>query len=419
MTEANQDHLKEMIETMFSISEPCEEGVQRQSYSAAYRKGVDYIKEEMEKVGLITSEDGVGNVFGRLEGEEEELPVLMSGSHLDTVRCAGGFDGIAGVVCAIEAARMVKESGQPLRHPFIVVGTIGEEGTRFGQVLLGSQFMTGVFGEKQLDSIRGVEDGKTMRETMLDYGLSGDISDVRITPEKVAAMVELHGEQGPVLEESRNDIGIVEAIAGIAWLEITVTGESNHSGTVPMNLRKDAGISAYTMILQLNEYIRDNYCGKATMTAGQLTLSPGSANCIPGKCGFTLDIRSGNVDILKKILDYVEVCANEQRKDDMIVEVKTLSYRDPVLMEKSIQEIIAQSCQEMQLSYQYMDSGAGHDSMIFAKRWPTAMLFLPNRDGISHNPAEYIDYDAMKKGTEVLYRTLRHLDESCENNKME
>ena len=284
--EANKNHLKEMIETLYSISEPCEAGVQRQSYSKAYRRGVDYIRQKMDEIGLITKEDQVGNVFGTLEGRESYMPCLMSGSHLDTVRCAGAFDGIAGVVCAIEAARMVKESGQPLRHPFTVVGTIGEEGI---------------------------------------------------------------------------DIGIVKAIAGIAWLEITVTGEANHRGTVPMDQRKDAGISAYTMILELNQYITEHFCGRATMTAGQLNLSPGSSNCIPGKCVFTLDIRSGDGDILKNILKKVDFCAREQEKAGMEVETKTLSYREPVLMDEKLQSEIEKSCQKLNLSYRYLDSGAGHE----------------------------------------------------------
>ena len=194
-----------MIETLYSISEPCEAGVQRQSYSKAYRRGVDYIRQKMDEIGLITKEDQVGNVFGTLEGRESYMPCLMSGSHLDTVHCAGAFDGIAGVVCAIEAARMIKESGQPLRHPFTVVGTIGEEGTRFGQVLLGSQFMTGIFGAEQLDILKGVEDGKTLRQVMIEYGLSGDVNKVCIDKDAVCAVVELHGEQGPVLEEEGID----------------------------------------------------------------------------------------------------------------------------------------------------------------------------------------------------------------------
>lgn len=409
--EANYDRLKEMIEGLSSISEPCEAGVQRRSYSKAYRQGVDYIKEKMQEAGLKTKEDEVGNVFGVLEGSESHLPTLMSGSHLDTVRCAGSFDGIAGVACAIEAANMINKSGHPLRHPFTVVGTIGEEGTRFGQVLLGSQFMTGVFGEEQLDLLKGEEDGKTLREAMLEYGLTGDISHVSMRKNSVTAFLELHGEQGPVLEKCGDDIGIVNAIAGIAWLEITITGETNHSGTVPMDQRKDAGICSYSIIMEMNQYLMNQYCGQATLTVGQLTLSPGSSNCIPGKCVFTMDIRSGNANIIKSILGYLKVCSEKQRKNGMIVESRILSYRDPVMMEKSIQEVIEKSCQELGYSYRYMDSGAGHDSMIFAKYWPTAMLFLPNRDGISHNPAEYIDYDAMKKGTEVLYHTIRRLDE--------
>lgn len=411
--EANKNHLKEMIETLYSISESCEAGVQRQSYSEAYRRGVDYIRQKMDEVGLASREDSVGNVFGTMEGSEPGAPCLMSGSHLDTVRCAGAFDGIAGVVCAIEAARMIKKSGRSLRHPFTVFGTIGEEGTRFGQVLLGSQFMTGIFGAEQLDILKGVEDGKTLRHAMKEYGLSDDVNKACIDKDAVCAVLELHGEQGPVLEEEGIDIGIVEAIAGIAWLEITIKGESNHSGTVPMDRRKDAGISAYTMILELNQYITEQFCGRATMTAGQLNLSPGSSNCIPGKCVFTLDIRSGDGDILKNILEKVEICAGELKKNGMIVEMKTLSYRDPVLMDEKLQSDIEKSCQELNLSYRYLDSGAGHDSMIFAKRWPTAMIFLPNRDGISHNPAEFIDFDAMKNGTEVLYRTIRQLDELC------
>ena len=191
-----------------------------------------------------------------------------------------------------------------------------------------------------------------------------------------------------------------------------MTGESNHSGTVPMDRRKDAGIGAYEMILSLNRELTGKYLRKATMTAGQLILSPGSPNCIPGKCTFTLDIRSGNEDILKAILESVKRCKKELEETGLKVELRTLSYRPPVLMAKNIQEKIEQSCRTQQLSWRYMDSGAGHDAMIFAKKWPTAMLFLPNRDGISHNPAEYIDFDAMKKGTEVLYETLRFLDES-------
>lgn len=155
-----QDRLKTEIETLKGISEPCRCGTTRQSYSAAYKEGTAYIKGVMEDCGLTVHEDGVGNVIGTLTGTEPGLAKILSGSHLDTVRCAGAFDGIAGVVCAAEAARLVRESGMPLRHTFQVLGMIGEEGTRFGKALLGSQFIAGIYGEEQLDEFIGIEDKK-------------------------------------------------------------------------------------------------------------------------------------------------------------------------------------------------------------------------------------------------------------------
>lgn len=413
--QADQKKLENMIQTLSQISEPCEAGVQRQSYSKEYRQGVDYIRNKMNEIGLMVREDTAGNVFGTLTGSNPDAPAIYSGSHLDTVRCAGSYDGIAGVVCAIEVARMIKESGKPLKHPYTVFGTVGEEGTRFGQVLMGSQFMSGVFGREQLDLLRGIEDGLSLRKAMQDYGLPGDerIEESSLLGKPILGFVELHGEQGPILEQTETEIGIVDAIAGIAWLEITINGQANHSGTVPMNLRKDAGIESYRFILSLHDYITEKYCGQATMTAGQLKLDPGSSNCIPGKCVFTLDIRSGKKEILADILSQVEACAQKtEEKEGIQVKIHVFSNRDPVPMNPSIQKMIEDSCQNRSYSYRYLASGAGHDSMIFAKEWPTAMIFLPNKDGISHNPAELIDGNDMKKGAEVLYDTIRALDES-------
>lgn len=410
MIEADLKYLKEMIETLAKITEPCEEGILRRSYTPEYREGIRYVSGEMTRAGLTVREDTVGNLFGTLSGTETGLPVLMSGSHLDSVRCAGAFDGIAGVVCALEAARMIQKSGEPLRHPYTVAGIIGEEGTRFGQVLLGSRFLTGDIEESQLDFIKDLENGKTLRKVMEEYGLRGDIKEASLIGQPVKAFVELHGEQGPVLEQAKKEIGIVETIAGIAWLEVTVIGQANHSGTVPMKLRKDAGITAYQMILKLQEYILKYYSERATMTVGQLKLEPGSSNCIPGKAVFTLDFRSGDAAALADLQEKLQKEAEEKMKEGYQISVRLFSRKEPVPMHSEIQKIIQQSCKKLGYSYQYLNSGAGHDSMIFASCWPTAMLFLPNKDGISHNPREFISYEDMKKGAEVLYQTIRQLD---------
>lgn len=408
--EADASRLESRIQALAAISEPCEAGILRQCYTKEYRKGVDLVKGWMKDAGLLTWEDPVGNLFGRLPGEEG-LEEIFSGSHLDTVRCAGAYDGITGVLCALEAAEMIVRSGRPLRHPYTVFGTVGEEGTRFGQIDLGSQFMTGIFGEKDLDDIRGLEDGKTLRQVLKEYGAVGPVADACLVGKPIRAFLELHGEQGPVLDDSGCQAGIVEAIFGSSWMEVEVTGVAGHSGTVPMDRRKDAGIGAYGMILEMDRYIKENYMGKATMTAGQLRLYPGSPNCIPGRCVFTLDVRSGDPVLLRSLREQVRKLGHKTEEKGYRVEVRELSFHDPAAMDGELKRLLTQSCEELGISCRPLYSGAGHDSTVFSEKWPTAMLFLPNRDGISHHPAEWIAPEDMKRGAEILYQTIRHLDE--------
>lgn len=442
MQQADIRFITDMITTLAGISESCAAGVQRRSYTAEYRKGVDYVKEKMLMEGLEVHEDALGNLFGRLAPGDSgniNLPAIYSGSHLDTVKCAGAYDGIAGVICALEAARMIQRSGKPLRHPYMVFGTIEEEGTRFGQVVLGSKFMAGVFDESALDRFQDPETGRTFRQVLDDYqalsqperrrpeedisascqdrSLEGGsrtltIKESRLNPEKVKAFVELHGEQGAVLEHENCDIGVVNCVAGIIWMEITISGMAGHSGTVPMKLRRDAGVAGAEMILDLNHYVTDNYSGRATLTAGRFLLDPGSANCIPGKSTFSLDIRSGDREILRRISTRVEECAARIRARGYGVDINILSQRDPIIFDESIRGMIGESADKRGLSYRPIDSGAGHDSMVFAAMRPTGMIFLPNRDGLSHHPDEYISPEDLKKGAEVLYDTIRRIDET-------
>ncbi len=433
--QADQEYILEMIKGLKEISEPCSDGVQRRSYTPEYRRGANYVADRMKEEGLSVWEDGAGNLFGTLKPGSENsksgrCPAIFSGSHLDTVKCAGAYDGIAGVICALEAARMIKRSGKPLKHPYTVFGTIEEEGTRFGQVVLGSKFMAGVFDGSVLDRFRDPETGQSFREILADYhamtgpvdsagrkGREMDLQDPegilntsKLDPDRVKAFIELHGEQGAVLESRSCDIGVVECVAGIVWMEITVLGMAGHSGTVPMNLRRDAGLAAGRMILALNDYVTDHYAGKATLTAGRIKLDPGSANCIPGKCTFSLDIRSGNSEILSDITDHVDLYASELKNRGFSLEINLLSQRDPIRFDKGIEKMIEESARERGLSSMRIDSGAGHDSMVFARTWPTGMIFLPNRDGLSHHPDEYISPPALKKGAEVLYDTIRKID---------
>lgn len=385
-------------------------GIQRLSYTEEYRKGVDFVSGEMKNLKMDTYEDFVGNLVGVLKGSDEKKPAIITGSHLDTVRCGGAFDGIAGIACAMETVRMIKKSGVPLKHTLKVLATIEEEGTCFGMVTLGSSFFTGKLDISELKKYRCGEGGNTFEQILSNYRKCREAYVCREVLEPIRAFIEIHGEQGPVLENRGIQTGIVDCICGIIWMEISIMGMAGHSGTVPMNERKDAGIAACEFILRLNRMVTEKYNGKAVVTAGKIHFDPGSANCIPGRSVFSLDIRSGNDEILQNISDYTEFIKKSIEEDGFLVTIQEQSRRRPVLMDQKLRLLMEKSCEALNITYIHMDSGAGHDAMVFAEKFPTAMLFLPNRNGISHHPDEYIDEKSLKYGAEVLYQMLRALD---------
>lgn len=407
---ANIERIKYDIENLRVISQTCAAGVTRVSYTPQYRQGVDYIKSEMLKAELDVREDEIGNIFGVIQGIKPDSAKIISGSHLDTVLSAGAFDGIAGVVCALEVARMIKESGKHLRHSYEVIGTIEEEGTRFGQVLLGSQFTEGTFTQKDIKTIVGY-DGLTLEHVLKSYGKSGDVSQVCRRDDKVKAFIELHVEQGPVLENAGTSIGVVDNIVAISWINIIVYGTAGHSGTVPMDCRQDAGVGAAQLITAINQYVSEKYTGKATVTVGKLDLEPGAANCIPSECKFTVDTRTSNNDYIKDIISFIQSEAKEvEQRYNVKIDVNIASSKDPVKMDSDVTEIIEKSCRQLGHSYMHLDSGAGHDAMVFARMWKTGMIFVPSVGGLSHHPNEYTSFTDIAKGTDVLYEVIRKID---------
>lgn len=409
---AKQERIVTDIETLRRISEPCACGTQRPSYTPEYRRAVDYVKQRMEEFGLKTREDNAGNVYGLLPGTQPGAPKLISGSHLDSVKCSGAYDGIAGVLCALEAARMVAESGKPLRHSLEVLGTIGEEGTRFGQALIGSQLIEGGWGEKQLDAFKGMEDGLTLRQTMRAYGLPGTTEGVCRRGERVKAFVELHDEQGPVLENAGQSIGVVENIVAISWMHITVHGQASHPGTIPMSVRKDACVGACELICAVTAYAREHYDGEATVTTGKLDVFPGNTNCIPSRCNFTIDIRTCNGAYRDDLVRFIrERAAQVERDFRVAIDVEEGMRQSPTALDPHIRQCIENACKKLGYSWRRMNSGAGHDAMIFARMWPTAMVFVQSHDGLTHHPDEYVPPEELAKGADVLYETFRALDE--------
>lgn len=409
---ANTSRLEQDIETLRRITEPCDGGVTRVGLTKTYRLGIDYIKLQMHDIGLIVREDDIGNVYGVLKGQNPSLPSIISGSHLDTVRNAGAFDGIAGVVCALEVARMLKEQNIRLQHTFEILATVEEEGTHFGTVLLGSRFIAGEFLEEDRDRLCN-DNGQTLRQILTDYSNNITTIPVKRDPNTIKAFLELHDEQGPVLETTKTDIGIVNNIVAIGQMIVTLTGFAGHAGTVPMTLRQDAGIAGCAFISNLNQYALRKYAEHATLTVGKLSLLPNSANCIPNQCTFTLDIRSGDPDIVHDMMNYVkQVATIIDLEYSVSSDVKQISFKAPVMMDASLRQLIEKTCIDLGLSYRHLNSGAGHDAMIMAGICPTAMLFVPCYKGITHHPDESVSWDDMAKGTDVLFNTILQLDKN-------
>lgn len=406
---ADVKRILSFIDGMADWSEPCAAGVQRPAFTPAYRRGADWAIRAFQEAGLETREDGAGNIFGLLPGSRVHDKWIMAGSHLDSVKCAGKYDGISGVACALEAARMIRESGEPLALDFAVVGMMEEEGTTTGHCCLGSAFMVGKLGEADLDEIREAEGDRTLRQLLSDYGTDGPLHSLADTD--VRAFLELHGEQGPVLDREKVGVGVVTAITGQSWYAVTVEGASNHAGTTPMSLRHDAMAAAARIISRMEAFEREKFGDDATFTTGAIQLSPGSPNVIPGKAWFTVDIRSVDEGILRAMNEELQRVLDQERQEGFSITVSVNAEKQPTALDAGLQDLIAASCEKLGQPFKRMPSGAVHDSMNLADSFPTAMIFVPNRDGISHNPAEYIAPEDLRRGADVLYETIRAVDQ--------
>lgn len=405
---ASLERIKKDLETLRDITEPCEEGTTRLSYSPSYRRAVEYLTGEMRACGIEPHEDGVGNLYGDLKGKNPDAPKIISGSHLDTVRCSGYFDGQAGIVCALEAARMLVEAGESLESTYQVIATIMEEGARFPN-LSGSKFIAGDYGEAQLDSLVD-NDGITLRQAITDYGLSGNLDNVCRKGEKAKAFLELHMEQASSLEQTGTDLGIVETIYGCRWFTITASGVVSHPST-PMDIRRDTALASYKLITNIADIVAKEYAGKATVTCGKMNLFPGEINAIPSRASFSMDFRSGRSDVFEELDALLHRQLEEIGKAYRVeFEAKLFSYSPPTQNHPDLIRLLEQSADETGCSHMRTHSGAGHDAMIFAKLWDTAMIFVPSRGGATHSPQEWTDYENLVKGADVLFNAIRKID---------
>jgi N-carbamoyl-L-amino-acid hydrolase len=382
-----------------------EGGVSRVAFSAADIAGRSYIRALMEDAGLEVRVDTAGNLVGRRPGTDPRLPVIMTGSHIDSVPHGGNYDGDVGVLGALEAVALLQAHGIRTRHPLEVVVFTDEEG---GTV--GSQAMAGRLGSAALDIVS--HSGLTIRDGIRALGGDPDrLHEARRAAGSVLAFVELHIEQGAVLDEAGTDIGVVEGIVGIRWWDITIEGTANHAGTTPMNRRKDALVSAAEFALAVNR-IASTTAGTQVATVGRIRAEPGAPNVIPGRVLMSLEIRDLDAAKIASVFRDIEAEATRiaTTRGTPVRFDETEVSLEPAPTDERLRRVIERAAASLGLSHRRMPSGAGHDAQDIAHVAPMGMVFVPSAGGISHAPGEHTTAQDMANGADVLLRTLLAID---------
>lgn len=417
---APQQEMMELLEELAEFSAPGP-GISRLLYTPVWLQAQQFLQERMAALGMEVRTDQVGNVYGRFTGSQPSAKVILTGSHIDTVLNGGKYDGAYGIAAAITALHYLQQTfGQPLRTVEAVAFS-EEEGSRFPLAFWGSGNVTGLYDGSEADSCADSA-GVTIASAMEACGLGckpGRVGDTiaeaedagGMTPhrEDIGAYVELHIEQGIVLEQSGLEIGIVEAIAGQRRFIVKIGGTANHAGTTPMGLRRDALAGAAEMLLAMEQAALE--AGDPLVaTCGKLEAAPGTPNVIPGEVQFTLDIRHSEAEELERF------CAGVQAEFEEIAGRRGLALQltatlatTPAPMDKELRALLEQLSQQQGKSSRTMVSGAGHDAQLFAPKCPTAMIFVPSRDGISHSPDEYSSPEELAAGLNLLTAILYEL----------
>jgi allantoate deiminase len=377
----------------------------RTPFTPAETAAVDRVGEWMREAGLAVRRDGIGNVIGRVEGRARATKVVATGSHLDSVRDGGVFDGPLGVVAGIEAVgQLLAERGVPAR-PVEVIAFTGEEGSRFPIGLLGSRVMAGALSPADAQAIRD-RDGVPLVEAIAQAGLgAGGLAGV--ARDDLGCLVELHIEQGPILERAGIQVGVVETIVGLHGFNAVVHGQADHAGTTPLDMRADALLGAAEMVLALPEVVRPS---GGVVTVGQLEVAPGSSNVVPGRVVFSVDLRHAKPADLARLRGEVQARAEAiARSRGLRLEWRPRYAESPVTTDAGLRARIQRAADALGFTSRPIVSGAGHDSQAIAARCPVAMIFTPCRGGFSHRPDEFADVPMLDPGFAVLKRTLGEL----------
>jgi len=404
----NIERVKRDINNLASFSSTPGRGVTRLAFSKEDVQAKGYLMAQMEAAGLEVYLDGYGSLFGRREGTEPDLPPVMIGSHYDTGIGGGPFDGVAGIVAGIEIARTLKENGASHRHPIEVAAFNDEEGARFGNAMSNTRAMAGFLTQEELDRTKDIN-GKPLREAMEECGIKVDLDLAKREKGSLKAFLELHIEQGPVLEKAGMDVGIVDTIVGLDRYEVKFRGLAGHAGITPMAGRKDALVSAAKFIVAVNDIARETGKG-AVATVGEMSIYPNASNLIPELVKLSVDIRATDSQLINTMSDKVQ---KELEKigyaDPVEIEFKRGVYIPPVEMDRDNGDLLRRKAEDLGLKYRVMNSGAAHDAMVMAALAPANIIFVPSVGGLSHDPEEWTEYDDLENGIQLMLQTITEL----------
>ena len=405
MYEVNKERVNELLTGLAKFT-ASEEGVTRLAYSPLDKEAQGWLLKQVQDLGLSVREDAVGNVFLRREGLEVDLPPVACGSHLDTVIHGGAYDGMCGVVGALEALYMLRDT--QLKRSIEVLIFRAEESSRFGFATMGSKLLTGTATVDKLNK-GGKKGDISFEEALRQWGCAPErAAEAVIAPGTYASFSELHIEQGKVLEEKGIDIGIVRNIAAPTRFKIHIQGMADHSGATPMGMRRDALVAAAKLILAVNEAAEDEKEHGTVGTVGVVEVEPGSINVVPGAVTLWVDVRGVEMASIKRTLEDIQAEAENVAVTDRVgVRIEMLTSDSPVPLDENLAVQTEGICKELSYSFLHMNSGAGHDAMHMAKIAPTTMVFIPCKGGISHNPAEYASLEDICRGIIVLGNILK------------
>ena len=404
-THINGNRLLQRLDALADIGSTGDGGSCRLALTDEDKAGRDLVVSWMRDLDLEVVVDAIGNVFGTWN-VGAGAPV-MTGSHIDTVRTGGKYDGNYGVLAGLEVIETCKELSITPKRPLSVAIFTDEEGARFAPDMLGSLvYVGGLALEEALDAVS--IDGKRLGDELVRIGYAGAAPCPGPAPH---AFVELHIEQGPVLEAENDAFGAVTGVQGISWQELTIVGQSNHAGTTPMHLRRDPAYVAAMMTVYLRE-IAERFGGDQVCTVGKVDLHPNLINVIPARATITLDVRNTDEDTLRDAEHLIDTfCFQIEQDEGVSITKRQLARFEPVTFDERVIALVERRAQEVDARVRRMPSGAGHDAQMLARICPSAMIFVPSKDGISHNPREHTEPDELVNGANILFRVMLDLTE--------